>query len=521
MRFRPVPLFCLAFGLLALFTATSRSGAQAQSTAVTVLLLEPIDSANGAAGQRYRAAIVSDTTIAGIPLIKGASATVTLVPGTGGFRWNLNLIEISVRGKMAGVLGQSPTIVPATAGVSKTMQNAAVIGRDRIYVAAGQSIRFVLGPANGSSTPPSGAASAKPPALAAQAPAAGAGARPDRSAQYRAMPVAGPKSAPDALIGPAGAVLSSPRVKYEVRLDHCDRKATASTSCDFTYLNFGEEKEIRVGTGAFVAVDSKGQTIGMKKQLLAGGTTRSVAVPGLPGHVHFDYDGLDPDVTSLARVNLKIYEPPWNSWAEFEFRNVPLNAPPAQLAAFTSVPRPAANTTEEHEGWRISVVRCSTTTRSIDPDTQVIECFFKVENEKADRTLNLGEALFVDEDGREHFSTWFPSGSKMGANATSGLGYIGTEARYSRTALVPTKNTPVNGVQLVTEVDGTIYPTIKNGEPRYAYAIFSGIPKEIKRIPHLRYTFNFSPPGNANHFIDFYFNEIAITPMPQTAAKAK
>lgn len=269
---------------------------------------------------------------------------------------------------------------------------------------------------------------------------------------------------------------------------------------------------------AFVAVDSRGQVIGMRKQLLAGGTAKSVAVPGLPGHVHFDDDGLDPDVTSLARVDIKVYEPPWNSWAEYEFRNVPLNTPPSPLEAFTPVPRPAPNTTVEQEGWRISVARCSPTVRSIDPDTQVIECFLKVENEKADRTLGFGERMFVDEDGREHFSIWFPSGSKMGANATNGLGYIGTEARYSRTTSVPTKNTPVNGVQLETEVDGTIYPTIKYGEPRYAYAVFSGIPMDINRIAQLKYTFNFAPPGAFNHYMDFLFNDIPITPMPKVTS---
>jgi hypothetical protein len=415
-----------------------------------------------------------------------------------------------------GVNGQNPTVVPTGAGDFFTMSKKTVTTRDRIAVAAGEDIRFVLGPAN----------SQPAPTAAAQAPASEPSppVGPDHSAQYRAMPVAGPRPAPDALIAPAGAVLVSRNLKYEVRLDHCDRKGTSASSCDFTYLNAGEEREIRVGTGAFVAVDSKGQTIELRKQFLAGATgvgpvVGALAVPGLPGHVHFDYAGLDPDVTSLARVNLKIYEPPWNSWAEFEFRNVPLNTPPAPLEAFTPVPRPAPDAVLDQEGWKITVVRCSPLRRTIDPDTQAIECFLKVENEKADRSIALNRGTLVDEDGRVYFNSWYSSqNASIGGSPDRGVGFLGTEAVYSRLSAVPTRSTPYNGIILVTEVDSLAPTTVKYGEPHYAFAVFSKLPTDVKRIAQMVCTFESEPPGYATHSIQFQFNDIPITPMPKAAA---
>jgi hypothetical protein len=504
-------------GVAAIFLICLPVRAQfAPANAVTVKLLDPIDSAQAQAGQRFHAAIAKDTAVGGVFLAKGADATITLVPGTGGNRWTLSLIEVTVNGKVVGVNGQNPVVVPTGAGDFLTMSKKTVTTRDRIAVAAGENVRFVLGPAN--SSPPPAAVTAAPSAPApASPPAPGAGTSVDRSAQYRAMAVAGPKSAPDAVIGPAGAALFSRALKYQVRLDHCDRKATASSSCDFTYLNSGDEREIRVGTGAFVAVDSKGQTIAMTKQSLAGITgVGALAVPGLPGHVHFDYPGLDPDVTSLARVNIKIYEPPWNRWAEFEFRNVPLNAPPAPLEAFTPVPRPAPAAVVDQEGWRISVVRCSPLRRNIDPETQVVECFLKVENQKADRSIGLMRGTVVDEEGRVYFNSWYSSqNASVGGSPDRGVGFLGTEAVYSRVSAVPTKSTPFNGIILVTEVDSLGPTTVKYGEPHYAFAVFSKVPTDVTRIPQMVCTFESEPPGYPAHLMEFQFNDVPITPMPK------
>jgi hypothetical protein len=478
---------------------------------LTVKLLDPIDSAQAQPGQRYHAAIAKDSTVGGISLAKGAGATITLVPGTGGNRWTLKLVEVTINGKPVGVNGQNPTVVPTSAGDFFTMSKKTVTTRDRIAVAAGENVRFVLGPAN--AQPASATASAAPAPAASPAPPPAVG--PDHSAQYRAVPVAGPKPPTDALIGPAGVVLTSPRLKYEVRLDHCDRQGTSASSCDFTYLNAGEEREIRVGTGAFVVVDSKGQTIEMRKQFLPG----LLAVPGLPGHVHFDYAGLDPDVTSLARVNIKIYEPPWNSWAEFEFRNVPLNTPPAPLQAFTPVPLPSPVAMLDQEGWRITVVRCSPLRRNVDPDTQAIECFLKVENEKADRSISLNRGILVDEDGRGYLTSWYSSqNASIGGSSDSGVGFLGTATVYGRVSAVPTKNTPFNGTQLVTEVDSLGPTTAKYGEPHYAFAVFSKVPPDVKRIAQIVCTFESEPPGYLPHRMEFQFNDIPMTPMPKVAA---
>jgi hypothetical protein len=504
-------------GLAALYSIGLPAGAQlTPANALTVKLLDPIDSAQAQAGQRYHAAVAKDTAVGGVFLAKGADATITLAPGSGGNRWTLNLIEVTINGKVVGVNGQNPTVVPTGAGDFLTMSKKTVTTKDRIAVAAGENIRFVLGPASSQPAPASVAGAA--PALPTTPPAAAASSGgPDRSAQYRAMAVAGPKPAADTVIGPAGAVLSSRNLKYQVRLDHCDRKGTASSSCDFTYLNFGDERQIGVGTGAFVAVDSKGQTIGIKKQLLAGITGRAVAVPGLPGHVHFDYDGLDPDVTSLARVDIKVYGDPANTWAEYEFRNVPLNMPPAQVEAFTPVPRPAADAVLDQEGWRISVVRCSPLRRNIDPDTQVVECFLKVENEKADRTIGLVRGNFLDEDGRIYFNSWYSSqNASTGGSADSGVGFLGTDAVYNRISAVPTKNTPFNGIKLVTEVDSLGPTPVKYGQPHYAFAVFSKVPSDVNRIAQLDCTFESEPLGYPAHLMDFQFNEIPITPMPKT-----
>ena len=107
----------LLLGVALIFIGGRPLDAQSPSpNALTVKLLDPIDSAQASAGQRFHAAVAKDTAVAGVFLAKGAAATITLAPGTGGYRWTLNLIEITVDGKVAGVLGQNPKVVPSSAG---------------------------------------------------------------------------------------------------------------------------------------------------------------------------------------------------------------------------------------------------------------------------------------------------------------------------------------------------------------------------------------------------------------------
>jgi hypothetical protein len=166
----------LLLGVALIFIGGRPLDAQSPSpNALTVKLLDPIDSAQASAGQRFHAAVAKDTAVAGVFLAKGAAATITLAPGTGGYRWTLNLIEITVDGKVAGVLGQNPKVVPSSAGDFLNMSKKAIATRDRIAVAAGENIRFVLGPAPPSpSSAPSAAAPAAPaaPGPIARGPAA-------------------------------------------------------------------------------------------------------------------------------------------------------------------------------------------------------------------------------------------------------------------------------------------------------------------------------------------------------------
>ncbi len=138
------------------------------------------------------------------------------------------------------------------------------------------------------------------------------------------------------------------------------------------------------------------------------------------------------------------------------------------------------------------------------------------ENEKKDRFIDLDRARFLDEDGGIDFNSWYATqNASRGGSPDRSLGFLGTEPVCNQVAAIPTKNNPLHGIQLVTEVDSLGPTLVKYGQPHYAYAIFSKVPTDVKRIAHLICTFNLSQPGEFNRRVDYLFNDIPITPMPQ------
>jgi hypothetical protein len=138
------------------------------------------------------------------------------------------------------------------------------------------------------------------------------------------------------------------------------------------------------------------------------------------------------------------------------------------------------------------------------------------ENEKKDRFIDLDRARFLDEDGGIDFNSWYATqNASRGGSPDSSLGFLGTEPVCNQVAAIPTKNNPLHGIQLVTEVDSLGPTLVKYGQPHYAYAVFSKVPTDVKRIAHLICTFNLSQPGEFNRRVDYLFNDIPITPMPQ------
>jgi hypothetical protein len=475
---------------------------------LTVKLLEPIDSAQGTAGQRFHAVMAKDSAVGSITLVKGSPATVTLVPGSGGSRWTLNLIEVTVNGKLAGVFGQNPAVVPTSAGDFFTMSKKTITTPDRIAVAAGENIRFVLGPPPHPGSPPAAASANQPAPPPGASPAASTAAGQDASAAYAKQPVPGPKPGENVHIGPFGSVLYDKDANIEVRLDHCDRQATASSTCDVSVMNRGKPIVLSPAIGGFAIFDSKGQGIGLQdgQAKCCGDRNFGTYLPGVVTHAHYKYDGLDPDVQSLARVSVKFFFTGSGRSSEFEFRNVPLG----QVAQkeFTPTPLEPPVKVVEDGGWRMSFERCSPFTRPKAPDYEVVECFFKIENLKADRGIDLQRTNFVDPEGRTFDPNWNPDANPNAFDSPS-IGFIGDAATYARTSTVPLQG-PV--------LDHKIYnqPPIKYGEPRYVFAVYSVVPKDVKHIVQLDYSFSWGP----NTWFQGTFRDIDITPMPHAAVPA-
>jgi hypothetical protein len=485
------------------------------SNALTVKVIDPIDSAQATAGQRFHAVVAKDTAIAGVFLAKGADATITLVPGTGGNRWTLNLIEVTVNGKVAGVYGANPVVVPTSAGDFFTMSKKTASTKDRIAVAAGENVKFTLSPPPPAQSPAAAAGNA-PAAVAPVRGVAAPVAPPDPSAAYRNAAVAGPNPGQYTFIGPFGSVLYGKFLHIEARLDGCARQGTATSTCDFSIWDRNPIQAIGMGIGGFALVDGKGQVVDLSGEgaKCCDGRNQSTIVPGVVSHAHYTYGGLDPDVTSLARVSIKIYQAGSGGNDDFEFRNVPLGTPAPNPQAFTPTDVMPRKLVAEDNGLRVTVERCSPTVRKNDPDYNVIECFFKVENLKADRGIvPWPGSFFVDDHGRTHDSIWYPFGAGNRAITTDPFGTVGDAAAYARMSAVPEADPAVPGYGL----DAKTYnqPPIKYGEPRYMFGVFATVPKDVKHIVHLEY--NFREPGAFNNF-SVSFDDVDLTPMPPVKA---
>ncbi len=158
---------------------------------------------------------------------------------------------------------------------------------------------------------------------------------------------------------------------------------------------------------------------------------------GVVTHAHYSYDGLDPDVKSLARVSIKFFLTGSGRYSEFEFRDVPLGQ--VAQATFTPTPLDPATSVVEEQGWRFSLVRCSPIAVEKDHDGQGVQCFFKLENLKADRGVDLHGPSFVDPEGRTFDSSWY--------YGPYTVGYLGNAVTYAHTAAVPYLNpNPVYGL---------------------------------------------------------------------------
>jgi hypothetical protein len=170
-----------------------------------------------------------------------------------------------------------------------------------------------------------------------------------------------PETGDNTFIGPFGSVLYGKYLHIEVRLDGCARQGTATATCDFSIWDRNPLEMIDMRIGAFALIDNKGQGIGLTGDgaKCCEGRNQSMIVPGVVSHAHYTYSGLDPDVTSIARVSIKVGEAGSGGNDDFEFRDVPLGQAAAQVQEFTPTPKLPQKLVADDNGWRFTVLRCS------------------------------------------------------------------------------------------------------------------------------------------------------------------
>lgn len=492
----------LVLGLISL--ATPQAAAQ-DSGSITVKLLDAVDSAQGSVNQQYKAVVARPTTLGGRPIPKDAPAIVALAQGTGGDAWTLYLVAVSINGQMMQVFGNKPMVVPVSATDFFTMSKKTISTPSRIAIASGENVRFVLGnpapsgvyaqPAGSTGSPAVAQTQSQPTPAAPQMPVASA------------AKLLGPAFEPGTIVGEAGDTLHAN--KFDVRLVGCARQGTASTTCDFVVVNTGDDRSVGIGPGhLFGLVDSKGQVVAFTSREYAGGSRNwSNTLSGLPTKGHFIYNGLDPDVTSLARVEVQLNTLNPNSSAQFEWRNVPLGGDTIAVATTPKVPNDLVYT---EDGWRFTVMRCSPMPRDGDPAHKVVECFFKLENLKGDRDIVFDGASLTDPEGRQVDTSWY----KAINNASNG--FIGDANDYARTVTVPEMNS-AHWLQ-----DKTYNaPKISAAVPRYIFAVFSDVDARVDHFVQLRYNIRTSHTDAAGYGrITAIFRNIPLTPMPRPGKTA-
>jgi hypothetical protein len=193
-------LLFLSISLLA--STALHAQAPAAGTAVSVKMIDTVNSAGDPAGKQYRASVAKAITAAnGIAIPQGSAATVTLTRS--GSDYAAQLSSITINGQVVGVTSNSPTVsavaqyaqdkaasaVGSVLGglghhVSAPATVAAAATGQHVSLPTGTTLTFVLGQppamsagATGSPSPPAGQ-----PAIASAVPASAAPAGPAAAA---------------------------------------------------------------------------------------------------------------------------------------------------------------------------------------------------------------------------------------------------------------------------------------------------------------------------------------------------
>lgn len=534
---------------LALSAAVFQGVGMAQpAPTITVKLLEGVDSALGSAGKEYRAAVSVPLRLGNTAIPVGTPAIVTLAAGTGGPAWTLHLTAMTLDGKTYRILGQNPQVVPVSVTDALLIHKGATSTATRIAVAAGLSVRFTLAQLAPAANKPAAAPEAVSEAAGRAAPTAGGGPG------MPAIPTRG-NLAPEAgvQVGDPAAVFESQG--FRVRLVGCGKEGGASVTCDFQVTNIGEDGR-RVSPGAghgYGAIDSKGQPIAMRSASLANSGSPWVdAAAGVTMAARITMAGVDPDVNSLFRVpfSLRLFPA---SFSYFEWRNVSLNGPGMTSAPVQGAPVQAAassgagGATVEVEGYRLTALRCNSiagTTRKLndtvyvggmdyvgnlhlDPTHPLIECFFRIENTRANRNVLLDGAAMIGNDGNT-----YDGRSKMYAQPLSRLGWIGEEADYQKAKTVPySKPNNEQAVSYAVAPPGAGWgfhvkygqdgPPLQAGTPEYFWGVFVGPDRNMTAAAQIRLGLRTSRAnGGAGYYqIAAVFRDIPIVPLSSAAVR--
>lgn len=260
--------------------------------------------------------------------------------------------------------------------------------------------------------------------------------------------------------------------------------------------------------------------------------------------------GVDPDVNSLFRVPLSIRLFP-ASMTFFEWRNVSLTGTPATPAA---APAPAtaaggpAGLVADVDGYRFTALRCNALPAStpklndtiyaggmdfignvhLDPTHPLIECFFRVENSRANREILLDGVTFIGNDGNTY------DGHSSYVKPLIRLGWLGEEEDYRKSATIPyhRSNNDKMISYSVAPPDGNPWtfrdkyfmngPTLAAGTPEYFWAVFVGPPASVNEAAQIRLSMRTSRANGAAGYsqISAVFRGIPIVPFSKSALTA-
>jgi hypothetical protein len=457
-----------------------------------VKMLEGVDSSQGKEGQQYAALVAKDANISGVLVPKDTQAVVLLTKGVGNSEWTLQLAAIILNGKIMLVRGNSPAVIPMGAADLLTMRKRTVSTPTRIAVGAGLTVRFSVpgpltpAPPNTTMQPvPAGSA----PSTAAPAPGAVSAVAAAVSPTPPALP--GPRMDPSTKFGEPDAVFD--QIEFEVKLKGCAKQTTASVTCDFTVTNKGPDRVVGVNSG-FGVVDEKGQVVPPTAFEFAGGSRNwTQTVSGVTAKAHATYNGVDPDVNVLARVPFQLATGPGDANEPHgaftvEFHNVRLGGGSApakmQTAALDS------GMVSELAGWRFTLAGCYTAAPR-DKDRQVVECYTKIENLKADDGIDLNGGSLTDSEGNEVGANWYKHTVSGGADECSG--WVGGASDFAHVHLLQPDHVgcPFPNSMCWDQLVSKPKPNaVQNANPQYVYVVFSDVGAGITKLAQLRVMFN-------------------------------